>query len=69
MIIAISSSASPRSLGGIFGAHRFYVGKVKSVKVQLYTLGGLGIWMLIGLILIVFGEFLEEEGKKIRDWV
>jgi len=54
---------------GIFGAHRFYVGKVKSAKVQLYTLGGLGIWMLIDLILILFGEFLDEEGKKISDWV
>ncbi len=56
-------------LFGVFGAHRFYVGKVKSAKVQLYTLGGLGIWMVIDLILIVFGEFLDEEGKKIRDWV
>jgi hypothetical protein len=42
---------------------------VKSAKIQLYTLGGLGIWMVIDLIIILFGEFSDEEGKKIRDWV
>jgi TM2 domain-containing membrane protein YozV len=54
---------------GIFGAHRFYAGKAESAKVQLYTLGGLGIWMVIDLVLILFGEFSDQEGRKIRDWV
>jgi class 3 adenylate cyclase/TM2 domain-containing membrane protein YozV len=54
---------------GIFGAHSFYVGRSKSAVVQLCTLGGLGIWMVIDLILILFGEFSDQEGRKIRDWV
>ena len=29
---------------GVFGAHRFYVGKTGTAILQLFTLGGLGIW-------------------------
>ena len=29
---------------GIFGAHRFYAGKTRTAVLQLFTLGGLGIW-------------------------
>src|SRR5262245_62172123 len=29
---------------GVFGAHRFYVGKIGTAIVQLFTLGGLGVW-------------------------
>jgi len=54
---------------GVFGVHRFYAGKNKSAKVQLFTIGGLGIWFLIDLILIIVGEFADGEGRKIREWV
>jgi len=54
---------------GVFGFHRFYAGKTKSAKVQLFTVGGLGIWFLIDLVLILFGEFADGEGRKIREWV
>ena len=57
------------SVFGIFGAHRFYVGKVESARVQLYTVGGVGIWMVIDLIIILFGEFSDREGRKIKDWI
>ena len=53
---------------GVFGAHRFYVGKTTSGIVQLVTIGGLGIWMLIDLVVILFGEFSDLEGRQIRDW-
>ena len=53
---------------GIFGIHRFYAGKPLSAKVQLFTIGGLGIWFLIDLIYIIVGEFVDGDGKKIRDW-
>ena len=53
---------------GVFGAHRFYVGKTMSGIVQLLTLGGLGIWMLVDLILIIVGAFTDEEGEKITEW-
>ena len=31
---------------GIFGVHRFYVGKIGTGILQIVTLGGLGIWTL-----------------------
>jgi TM2 domain-containing membrane protein YozV len=53
---------------GVFGAHRFYVGKVGSGIAQLLTVGGLGIWALIDLILIVCGVFTDKAGYKITLW-
>jgi TM2 domain-containing membrane protein YozV len=44
---------------GIFGAHRFYVGKVGTGVVQLLTLGCLGIWTLVDFIMIIVGAFKD----------
>jgi TM2 domain-containing membrane protein YozV len=51
-------------LGGL-GVHRFYVGKIGTGILQLVTLGGLGIWVLIDLIMIVVGKFTDSEGLLI----
>ncbi|WOO42781.1 TM2 domain-containing protein [Rubellicoccus peritrichatus] len=51
---------------GVFGAHRFYVGKIGTGVIQLFTIGGLGIWCFIDFIIILFGEFTDSEGNKIR---
>jgi TM2 domain-containing membrane protein YozV len=53
---------------GCFGAHRFYVGKTGTAIAQLFTLGGLGIWMLIDLIMILCGAFTDAAGNKITVW-
>ncbi len=53
---------------GVFGAHRFYLGRPVSGVFQLLTLGGLGIWSLIDLILILTGEFKDSNGYKIKNW-
>jgi hypothetical protein len=53
---------------GVFGAHRFYVGKTGTALLQLFTLGGLGIWMLYDLIMLVTGEFTGGEGNRITEW-
>ena len=50
---------------GVIGAHRFYVGKTGTGILMLLTLGGLGIWVLIDLILIVTGQFTNKDGEKI----
>jgi len=51
---------------GVFGVHRFYVGKVGTGIIQLLTLGGLGIWALIDLIMIICGTFSDKNGAKIK---
>lgn len=53
---------------GFLGIHRFYVGKIGTGILQLVTLGGLGLWTLIDLIIIIVGAFTDKEGKKITQW-
>ena len=53
---------------GVFGAHRFYAGKPLTALLQLFTLGGVGIWALVDLILIVTGSFTDDRGRKITEW-
>lgn len=55
-------------LFGVFGAHRFYVGKTGTAIIQLLTLGGLGVWAMIDCILIIVGAFTDGEGNKITQW-
>lgn len=51
---------------GIFGVHRFYVGKVGTGIVQLFTLGGFGIWALVDFIMILLDKFEDKSGRLIR---
>lgn len=53
---------------GVFGAHRFYVGKTGTALLQLCTLGGLGIWWLIDVIVVGWGSFRDAEGRLISSW-
>ena len=53
---------------GVFGAHRFYVGKTGTGLLQLGTLGGLGLWWLYDVILIFAGEFRDIEGRRLSRW-
>jgi len=50
---------------GVLGAHRFYVGKIKTGVLQLVTLGGFGIWAIIDLIMIIVGIFTDKNGNYI----
>ena len=52
-------------LGGL-GIHRFYVGKTGTGILMLLTLGGLGIWSLIDLIIIATGNFKDGDGLAIK---
>ncbi|HBT72578.1 MAG TPA: NINE protein [Lysinibacillus sp.] len=51
---------------GSLGAHRFYVGKIGTGILMFFTLGGLGIWTLIDLIMIIVGKFTDKDGHLIK---
>jgi len=51
---------------GILGVHRFYVGKTGTGVLQLVTLGGIGIWATIDLIMIVLQKFTDGEGNTLK---
>lgn len=53
---------------GVFGGHRFYVGKWKTAILMIITLGGIGIWALIDFIMIIVGGFKDKSGNKITSW-
>ena len=48
-------------LGGL-GIHRFYLGYTWQGVVQLLTLGGLGIWVLIDFIRIIIKDLKPKDG-------
>ena len=53
---------------GCFGVHRFYVGKIGTGLLMLFTFGGLGIWIFIDLILIIVGAFTDQYGLRLLRW-
>lgn len=59
---------------GVFGVHRFYVGKTGSGIAQLVltlTLVGVivsSIWSIVDWILIVCGAFHDAEGRRLTQW-
>ena len=54
---------------GMFGAHRFYVGKYGTAVLQICTCGGFGIWATIDWILLVCGVFTDAQGRRMRNWI
>ncbi|MDR1720220.1 MAG: TM2 domain-containing protein [Dysgonamonadaceae bacterium] len=50
---------------GYLGVHRFYTKSTGIGIVQLLTLGGCGIWVLIDFILIITGSYHDGNGQPL----
>lgn len=53
---------------GFFAVDRFYLGKVGTGLVKLFTFGGFGIWVLIDLILVLAGAQRDKQGQKLAGY-
>jgi len=55
---------------GVFGAHRFYVGKHGTAALTILTVGGGGgLWPLVDFIMIAVGSFKDKEGRRLVRWM
>lgn len=52
---------------GVFGVDRFYLGKIWTGIFKLLTFGGLGVWALIDLNVIMSGGMRDKQGNKLLD--
>ena len=52
---------------GLLGVHRFYVGKIGTGLLYLFTGGLLGFGVVADFIAILFGGFRDKDGLKLRE--
>jgi TM2 domain-containing membrane protein YozV len=55
-------------LVGVFGVDRFYLGKIGTGILKLITLGGLGIWALVDLIIVLCDGTRDKKGLKLAGY-
>ena len=53
---------------GVFGADRFYLGKIGTGLLKLITFGGYGVWWLIDLLITLFGGQRDAAGLRLAGY-
>ena len=51
---------------GLFGIHRFYVGKIGTGLLYLFTVGLFGIGWIVDIVRILLGTFTDNVGTPLR---
>lgn len=46
--------------------HRFYVGKIGTGILYWLTAGGLGIWYIVDIVMILLDKFTDKEVRKLK---
>lgn len=55
-------------LFGVFGFHRFYVGKTGTGLLYLFTFGLFGIGALVDFWIVLLGGFKDKNGYILSNW-
>ncbi len=55
-------------VGGLFGVHRFYAGRIQSGIWMCVTFGGMGIWYVCDIIVVAAGDFRDGDGRRVARW-
>lgn len=53
---------------GVLGVDRFYLGKVGTGILKLVTIGGLGVWALIDLVLLLLNKTRDKQGLPLEGY-
>jgi TM2 domain-containing membrane protein YozV len=51
---------------GLFGVHRFYLGKIGTGIIMILTLGGFGIWAIVDFFIAIFGDYKDSNGLYVE---
>ena len=54
---------------GMFGAHRFYVGKKFTAVLYILTMGLFGVGLIVDTLMIILGKFKDVEDNLITKWI
>ena len=55
-------------VGGLFGLHRFYTGRIQSGILMCLTFGGFVIWYLYDIVVVAAGDFRDGDGRRVARW-
>lgn len=53
---------------GWMGGHRFYVNKVGTGFLMMFTMGGFGLWYFIDMVMVALGAFQDKDDLPIKKW-